>query len=72
MQIRKQNFNICLYSDIYRISFKLGLMIETTKFYILILVWMTLVFIQGHSYMRTQKPSVHFLANIYINLDEIL
>ena len=29
--------------------FKLGVMIETTKLYIVIPVWMTLAFIQGHS-----------------------
>ena len=33
----EKNFNVGLYSDIYRpISFKLGMMIETTKLYILI------------------------------------
>ena len=40
--------------DIYRqISFKLGVMIETNELYILIPKWMTLIFIQGHSCMRT-------------------
>ena len=46
----KQNFNICLYSDIYRpISFKLSMMIEITKLYIFIFTWMTLTFIH-HSW----------------------
>ena len=52
----KTNLNIGLYSDIYRlISFKFGLMIKTTKLYILILVSMTLTFIQGHSGIRNKK-----------------
>ena len=52
----KENVNLGLCSDIYRpIFFKLGTIIETTKFYILISVWMTLTFIQGHSCMRNQK-----------------
>ena len=48
-----KNVNIGLYSDFDRlICFKLGLMIETTKLYIFILIWMTLTFIQGHSCMK--------------------
>ena len=48
--------NIGLYSDIYKpISFKLGVKIETTKLYILISVWITVIFIQDHSCMRNQK-----------------
>ena len=47
---------VCLYWDIYRsISFTLGLMIETIKFYILISVWMTLTFIHGHSCIRNNN-----------------
>ena len=43
-------FIMGLYSNMYRpISLKLGVMIETTKFYILISVWMTVTVIQGHS-----------------------
>ena len=34
-------------------------------------VWMTLIFIQGHSCMSIQKLRVCFLANINIDLDEI-
>ena len=42
----KKNFNIGLYSYIYRsISFRLGVMLETTKLYVLISVWVTLTFI---------------------------
>ena len=45
--------NVGLYSDIYRaISFKLFMRIGNTKLCILISVWMTLIFIQGHSCMR--------------------
>ena len=49
--------NVGLHSDIYRpISFKLGMMVEITGLYILISVWMTLTFFQGHSRIRNQKP----------------
>ena len=52
-------------NNVYRpISFKLDMMIETTRLYILISVWMILTFIQGHSCMR------HFLRNLIIYLDE--
>ena len=44
----EKNFNVGLYSDIYRqISFEFSVMIKTTKLYILISVWMTLTFIQS-------------------------
>ena len=67
---KKTTFNIDLYSDIYRlISFKLGMVIETTKFYILKSVWMTLTLIQGHSCMRNQNCDGHFLANLGMDLD---
>ena len=49
----KINFNFGFYSNTYRpISFKLDRMIETTKFYILISVWITLTCSQGHICMR--------------------
>ena len=51
-----KNFDIGLYLDIYwPISFKLGIMIETTNLNIFISVWMTLTFIHGHSSIRNQK-----------------
>ena len=51
----KEPSNIGLYSDIYRpVSFKLAIMIGTTKFFMLISVWIKLTFIQGHSCMRNQ------------------
>ena len=66
----KQHFYIGFYSGIYRlISFKLGVMIEITKLYIFILVWMTLTFIQGHSYIRNQKlwcPFSHKFKYIFV------
>ena len=53
---KKSNFNVGLYSDIYRrSSFKLGMIRETTKLYIFISMWMTLTFIQGHRSVRNQK-----------------
>ena len=40
----KQRFNVGLYSDIYRpVSFKLGMMMEASKLYILISAWTTLI-----------------------------
>ena len=56
MILFKKNFNFGLYSHICsQISFKLDMMIKTTKLYILISVWMTLTFIQGHSCIRNKK-----------------
>ena len=53
---KRKKINVFLYSDIYgSVSFRLGLMIKITKLYILISVWMTLTFIQGHSCMNNQK-----------------
>ena len=48
-------FTIGLHLDIYRpVYFKLCMMTETTKLdnHILILVWMTLNFVQSHSCLR--------------------
>ena len=45
------------------------MMIESTKFYILISVWMTLTFILGHNCVR-KKIGVHFLASLSIDLNE--
>ena len=42
------------------------MIIETTELYILILVWMTLTFIQGHICF-----DVHFRANLGIYSDQI-
>ena len=53
---KKNTFNIGLFSDIYRpISIKLSIILETTRHYVLISVWMTLTFIQGHIFMSNQK-----------------
>ena len=43
------------------ISFKLGMMIETTMVYILKSVWMTLTFIEGHSYKKSKTLVSNFL-----------
>ena len=60
----KKNFNVGLYSDIWKPNyFKFDVIIETTKLYILLSVWMTLTFIQGHSCIRNEKLDVCFLAN---------
>ena len=47
------------------------MMIETTKHYDLISVWMTLTFIQGNSCMRKQKLLCPFSWKFYSDLDEI-
>ena len=63
--------NVGLYSDNYRsICFKLCVMIEITKLSIFISVWMTLTFIQCHTYIRNQKLWCPF-SHKSINLDEI-
>ena len=63
--------NSGMYSDIFRlISFKLGMIIKTTRVYMLVSVWMTWTFILGHSCMRNQKFCVHFLGNFTVDLDE--
>ena len=47
-------------------------MIEATKLYTWISVWMTLTFIQSHSCVRIKKNfGVHFLSNFWVDLDEI-
>ena len=47
-------------------------MVDTTKFYILISVWMTLTFIEGYSCMRNNKTlGFRFLTKLTIDLDEI-
>ena len=46
-------FNVGLYSDIYGpISFKLNMVIVITRLYILMSVWITLTFTQGHQKLR--------------------
>ena len=59
-----------MYSDIYRpISFKLGMMIETTKLYILKLCDLGL---HSRSQLYKQlKTGVYFLENFAFDLDEI-
>ena len=72
-----KNVNADLYLDIYEsISFKLGMIIETTKLYIFISVCMTLTFIQGHCCMSKKKKikktvCVHFFAKSAVDLDEV-
>ena len=52
----ENNLYVGLHSDVYRlISFKCGVIANTSKQYCLIWVWMTLTFIQSHICMRKQK-----------------
>ena len=60
-----------MYSDFYiPIPFKL-VMTGTTKLYILASVWMTLIFIQGHSCIKIKDFGVHFLKTFAVQVDEI-
>ena len=48
------------------------MIIGTTRLYILLSVWMTLTFVQGHTCTRNKKNlSVHLFANLGIDFDEI-
>ena len=47
------------------------MMIETIELYTLILVWMILTFIEGHSCMTNQSLWCYLLANLSIGLDKI-
>ena len=62
-----RNFNVGLHANTYRpISFKLGVIIETTKLYVLVSV----CDLDLHS--RSRLPYVHFLGNFAFSLDETL
>ena len=68
VQKKKKSFNVGLHSNIYKpISFKHRTMIETTKLYILTLVYMTLTFIQGHSCLSVAllRESISFIGKIH-------
>ena len=71
-QTNKQNFYVGLYSDVYRpISFKLGLIIETTKLYILVSALMSLTSTQVTVVLEMKDFGINFLANSSIDLNEI-
>ena len=58
-------FDLNVYSQVYS---KLGVIVGINVLHILILVWMTMTFIQGHSYMRKLKVLLSFLANFRMTL----
>ena len=67
-QTEESHFKTGLYSDIYGpISFRLAIIMETTKLDILLLVWMILTCDQGHSCPR-KKITAHFLITFEIDL----
>ena len=67
-----KRFNIFLCLDICRlISFRLGIVIESIKLYILNPVLRTLTFIQVYSCMRDYYFCAHFLMNFSVDLDDI-
>ena len=55
-----------------QVSFRLGMIIGTTKLYIFISVWVTLTFIQGQVYMRNKNFGVHFLINSAVDVREMI
>ena len=62
-----KNFNVGMHSDIYQwIWFKLGMMIDTIVLYILILVYLTLTFIQGHWSVRKQQLLSQLCHKVFI------
>ena len=64
-----QNIGMCWNAN-DPISFKLGMMIDTTKGYILILVWVTLMFTQGLRF--TRKPElVHSLIHSVVKWSDV-
>ena len=77
--ISLKKINVGLYSNNHRpISLKLGMMIKTTKLYILISVWVILSFTRGHRCIRNVlkkikkiKNDARFLANLSIDTVEI-
>ena len=61
----KKTINFGLYLDIYRsISYKLAVMIETTKLYSL----NALTFTQGHDCMRNRKCSLPIFSKILLSI----
>ena len=61
-----KNFSIGMHLNIYEsIWFKLSMMIGTIDLYILILVFLTLTFIQGHRSARKQKFLGNYLTKIF-------
>ena len=53
------------------IWFKLGIMIDATKLYILTLVYVALTLIQGHRNVRKQNFWASYLTKISVDLDGI-
>ena len=61
-----------MHSNVYEsIWFKLGVMIDTIEFYILILNLWTLALIQGHRSARKQKHLPQLTDNVFIDFDGI-
>ena len=70
----KEGLALTCFLDIFRlIYFKFCVLIETAKLYILMLVWMTLTFMQGYSLVRNQILffCAHFLTKFSTDLDGI-
>ena len=51
-----KDFKIGMHLDVYIPTwFKLGMRIDATRFYVLILVYMTLTMIQGHRFLQSSQ-----------------
>ena len=63
-----KNLNVGMHSDVYEsIWFKLARMIYIIKFYVSVLVYVTLTLVQGHNDARKQKL-LHKLSHKVFNL----
>ena len=64
------SFSVGMHLDVYdTIWFKLGLIIDTVEHHILMLIWLTLTFIQGHisaRNFRKQKTSVWMISQSFL------
>ena len=61
-----KNFNVGMHSDVYEmICFKVGMVVDTIKHYILKLVCVTLNFIQDHRNARTEKTLAPVIAQSF-------
>ena len=68
----ENNFNVGFYLNIDRpIPFKFGMMIVTTKFYILISVWMTWTLFKVTFVWEMKNFCVQCVRNVPLDLDKI-
>ena len=82
IDVMKYTFNIVIRQDTYDLMkqtdnvhlliwFQLGMIVDTIELSILILVSMTLTFVQGHRNARKQKLMCQLFYKVLIDLDGI-